>query len=252
MKGMGKMNIVAIIQARMGSTRLPGKIMTDLCGRPMLWHIVNRVRQSRYIDDVIIATSVEQGDNAVEQMAKENKISVWRGSQNNVLERFYDCATHYKADVVVRLTGDNALVDAGIIDMGISYFQENEYDYICYRQGLPLGMAAEIFTYDALKQAYESAEDAQCLEHVTPYLYKNPNLFRIERVPCMGDDYSYLRWTMDTEQDKELIVEIYESLYQENRYFSFQDILKEYEKHPQWTQLNKDVEQKKLTYRGAS
>lgn len=244
------MRIVAIIQARMGSTRLPQKVLTDLCGKPMLWHIVNRVRQSGLVNDVVVATSVEQADDAVERMAKENGILCWRGSQDNVLERFYDCASHYQAEIVLRLTGDNALVDAGLIDMGITYFKENKFDYICYREGLPLGMAVEIFTYAALKQAYENAGDAQCLEHVTPYLYKNPDLFQAMRVPCIGENYSHLRWTMDTEQDKALITDIYETLYDGNHYFSFEDILKEYASHPQWMHMNESVEQKKVTYKG--
>ncbi len=244
------MGIIAIIQARMGSTRFPNKVLTELCGKPMLWHIVNRVRQSEFVSDVVIATSVEQADDAVEQMAKENNILCWRGSQNNVLERFYDCATKYQADIVLRLTGDNALVDAGLIDMGITYFRENNFDYVYYREGLPLGMAVEIFTYAALKQAYENAEDAQCLEHVTPYLYKNPELFQCKHVPCVGEDYSHLRWTMDTKQDKELVMDIYENLYDKNQYFSFEDILKEYASHPQWLHMNEDVEQKKVTYSG--
>ncbi len=244
------MNTVAIVQARMGSTRLPGKIMTELCKKPMLWHIVKRVRQSESVNEVVVATSREPADDTVEELAEKNHIVLWRGSQNHVLKRFYECASYYKADIVVRLTGDNALVDAGIIDSGIAYFKESQRDYIYYREGLPLGMAIEIFTYDALKCAYESASDAQCIEHVTPYLYKNPQLFQAERVPCVGKDYSYLRWTMDTERDKELISEIYKNLYQEGKYFSFEDILKEYEKHPQWKFLNTDIEQKKVTYQG--
>ena len=244
------MNAVAIIQARMGSVRLPGKIMTDLCGKPMLWHIVKRVERSELVNHVVIATSKEQDDDAVEELAEKNKFLLWRGSQNHVLKRFYDCAAHYKADIVVRLTGDNALVDAGIIDRGIAYFKECQQDYIYYREGLPLGMAVEIFTYDALKCAYENAADAQCFEHVTPYLYKNPQMFRAERVSCVGEDYSSLRWTMDTEQDKELISEIYTNLYRESSYFSFEDILKEYEKHPEWKFINEQIEQKKVTYQG--
>ncbi len=244
------MNAVAIVQARMGSTRLPQKIMTNLCGKPMLWHIVKRVERSEFVNDVVIATSKEQADDAVEELAKKNKILLWRGSHDNVLKRFYDCATHYEADIVVRLTGDNALVDAGIIDGGIAYFKESQRDYIYYREGLPLGMAVEIFTYGALKCAYEHAKDVQCLEHVTPYLYRNPQLFQAERVSCIGKDYSSLRWTMDTEQDKELISEIYTRLYKEGNYFSFEDILKEYEKHPEWNFLNAEIEQKKVTYPG--
>ncbi len=244
------MKVVAIIQARMGSTRLPQKIMTDLCGKPMLWHIVKRVANSKMIDDVVIATSTNSEDDAVEQLAKEYGISLWRGSQENVLERFYDCATYYHADLIVRLTGDNALVDSSIIDMGISYFKEHEYDYVSYRKGLPIGMIIEIFSYVALKKSYENAEDIQCLEHVTPYIYKNPHMFQIKYVPCIGTDYSYLRWTMDTEYDKQLITEIYQTLYHQNKYFTFEEILKEYEKHPQWLTINGEVKQNQVTYQG--
>ena len=169
-----------------------------------------------------------------------------------MLERFYDCATFYKADILVRLTADNALVDAGIIDAGITYFQKHTYDYVYYREGLPIGMACEIFTYDALKRAYENASDAECLEHVTPYLYKNPHLFHVERVGCIGENLGFLRWTMDTELDKELITQIYNCIYTRKNNFTYRDILEEYKIHPGWTQLNSSVEQVAVTYRGES
>ena len=246
------MRILAVIQARMNSTRLPQKIMTPLCGKPMLWHIVNRVNRSGLIHQVVIATSLKPEDDIVESFANENNFFIWRGSQDNVLERFYDCATFYKADILVRLTADNALVDAGIIDAGITYFQKHTYDYVYYREGLPIGMACEIFTYDALKRAYENASDAECLEHVTPYLYKNPHLFHVERVGCIGENLGFLRWTMDTESDKELITQIYNCIYTRKNNFTYRGILEEYKIHPGWTQLNSSVEQVAVTYRGES
>ena len=243
------MDTVAILQARMGSTRLPGKIVTEICGQPMLLRILERVEKSVLLDRVVVATSESDRDDLVEQLVCDHGYQIWRGSEDNVLERFYECAKRYKADIIVRLTGDNALIDAGIIDEGISYFKNHAYDYVFYREGLPVGMAIEIFSYDALNIAYENATDSQCLEHVTPYLYRNPQLFRVRRVPCAGQDQSQLRWTMDTEEDKKLILDIYEHLYQDGEYFSYLDILKAYEKHPEWININREVEQVQVTYR---
>lgn len=244
------MKIVAIIQARMGSIRLPQKIMTEFCGHPMLWHILKRVEKSKYINQIYIATSKDTIDNIVELFAKRNNVMIWRGSHNNVLERFFECASHCNADIIIRLTADNALIDSNIIDMGIEYFLKNDYDYIYYREGLPIGLAVEIFTYNALKYTYKKAKDIQCLEHVTPYMYQNPQIFCIKRVPCIGENHENLRWTLDTEEDRKLIYKIYESLYISNNFFTYEDILKEYLKHPEWTKLNKSIEQVKVTYKG--
>lgn len=248
--GKNKMKVIAIIQARMNSTRLPQKIMTNLCGKPMLWHIVRRVEKSKTIENVLIATSVNKEDDIVKEFAESNNIMFWRGSQDNVLERFYESASYCHADIIVRLTGDNALIDSGIIDAGVTFFRENKYDYVYYREGLPLGVAVEIFTYDALEYAYKNVNDTQCLEHVTPYFYQNPHIFSVKRVPCIGKNYNNLRWTMDTEFDKKLITEIYECLYENNNDFTYGDVLKEYNKHPQWIALNDRVEQIQVTYPG--
>lgn len=245
------MKVAAIIQARMESTRLPGKVLMEICGKPVLWHIVNRSLKSRYLEHVMIATSNNSADDKIYQFALNNSIDVYRGSQTNVLERFYRCALQYEPDIIVRLTGDNALIDPYIIDSGIEYFIQNEgIDYIYYREGLPLGMAVEIFTYQALKTAYDEAEDDECLEHVTPYLYKNSK-FNAKRVPGLGEDYSYLRWTLDTRQDYELITKIYETLYGNGeRLFCFEDVIEQYKYHTEWKDINSNVEQVKVTYKG--
>lgn len=245
------MRIVAIVQARMGSVRMPNKVMADLCGHPALWHIYNRVAASREIDDLIIATSVRPGDDEIERFAAQNGISVFRGSEQNVLERFYLAACQAEAEIIVRLTGDNVLISPEIMDAGVSCFQEQRgLDYLYYREGLPLGVAVEIMRIDALELAYREAEDAECLEHVTPYLYRNPQRFRCLRHPCLGEDYSQIRWTMDTVQDYELMRKMYGILYAEGECFGYSEALKVYQEHIEWAGLNRSVHQKGIRYQG--
>lgn len=243
------MKIIAIIQARMESTRLPKKVLMNICERPILDHIVERVKQSKYIEKVVIATSTNEADNEINEFARSDKIDCFRGSQENILERFYLCSQKYMPQIVIRLTGDNALVDAEIIDEGIEKFIKEEVDYLYYREGLPLGMCIEIFTYSALEKAYEEAKDAECLEHVTPYLYKNKK-FKSMRASISGVDYSWLRWTVDEKEDLELVTKIYEYLYPLNPNFNFNDILNAYKANPDWISINQNNKQKQLSYTG--
>lgn len=245
------MSTIAIIQARMGSTRLPNKVLKDLCGKPVLQHIINRVSKSRYIEKIVVATSIEEEDNKIEKFLKTQHIKCFRGSQNNVLERFYQCAKEYEGKTILRLTSDNALIDPEIIDEGIEFFRNRpEIDYLYYREGLPLGMAVEIFTFDALKRAYKEAIDKECLEHVTPYLYRNKEKFRALRAASIGQDRSYLRWTMDTQEDYQLIQNIYTSLYKEDEIFSYSAVLLEYDKHKEWEHINANICQVNVAYKG--
>ena len=246
------MEITAIIQARMGSSRLPGKVLMDICGKPVLWHIVNRISKSKYIRNIVIATSDDKIDDAISRFAGNNGTYIYRGNQYNVLERYYKCACIYNTSVIIRLTGDNVLVDPHIIDNGIEYFNESgNLDYIYYREGLPVGMAVEIFTFRALEMAYYEAVDRECLEHVTPYIYKNSEKYKIERVKCIGADYSHLRWTLDTKEDYLLLSEIYGTLYTNERsIFYYEDILEQYKHHEKWQFLNSSVRQKKIIYSG--
>ena len=246
------MEITAIIQARMGSSRLPGKVLMDICGKPVLWHIVNRISKSKYIRNIVIATSDDKIDDAISRFAGNNGTYIYRGNQYNVLERYYKCACIYNTSVIIRLTGDNVLVDPHIIDNGIEYFNESgNLDYIYYREGLPVGMAVEIFTFRALEMAYYEAVDRECLEHGTPYIYKNSEKYKIERVKCIGPDYSHLRWTLDTKEDYLLLSEIYGTLYTNERsIFYYEDILEQYKHHEKWQCLNSSVRQKKIIYSG--
>lgn len=244
------MKIIAIIQARMESTRLPGKVLKDICGTPILEHIVSRIQISKYLDEVMIATSQNEADDAIERFARQCNVAYYRGSQENVLERFAKCAELYEPDVIVRLTADNALVDADIIDEGITFFlQEKNLDYLYYREGLPLGMGVEIFRFEALLKAYKESTDRECLEHVTPYIYRNPQIFNVKYGEKIGEDLSCLRWTIDTAEDYELVSNIYQELYYKYKYeFHLQDILKVYKYHDEWKEINSTIEQVKISY----
>lgn len=245
------MNIIGIIQARMSSTRLPEKILKDLCGKPLLLQVVERIRGSKYLNKVIIATSDLPEDDVVEQFTKENRIDLFRGSLSDVLSRFYHCAAKENADIVVRFTGDNPMLDPVLIDEGIEYFlQHREYDYIKYRDGLPLGMAFEVFTYQALEKSFLEASDPECREHVTPYMYRNPGLFHYYNCGTEGEDYSQLRWTVDTVEDYQLVKAIYESLYFVNPLFGLREIIEKYNEHPEWEQMNNRILQKQVLYKG--
>lgn len=243
------MKTIAIIQARMSSERLPGKVLKDICGMPAIKRIVLRASVSENLNKIIIATSDSDNDDVLADYCVKEGFNVFRGSLNNVLQRFYLCATEERADIIVRLTGDNTLIDATVIDAAIDFFKKNEMDYIYYREGLPLGMAVEIFSYQALKKTYEMAQDRECIEHVTLFMYKNPELFKTFKVGMIGEnDYSCLRWTMDTEEDYLLIKSIYK--YMSKDLFGYEEVLEAYQKNSSWKELNSMIDQKGQEYKG--
>ena len=243
------MKTAAIIQARMSSTRLPGKIMLDLKGKPVLQNIAERVRTAKNIDDIIIATSAEASDDIVENFCVKAGIKVFRGSLNNVLERYYKCALRESADVIVRLTADNALIDGNIINEAVNVFSRGGIDYLSYKKGLPLGMHVEVFSFDALERSYREAKDPECLEHVTPYMIKNPEKFRVlffrdEKDP----DNSSMRFTMDTPEDYEFVKRVYDSF--GSNIFSYGEILRMLSEHRELLKINQNIQQKALSYSG--
>lgn len=243
------MKTVAIIQARASSSRLPGKVLMELAGKPMLLNIVERTSRAKMINQVVVATSSEVTDNQIEELLNAQGISCFRGSLNNVLDRFFRCATKYHADVIVRITGDNALVDPKLIDEAIEIFLKREVEYIYFKQSLPLGMCIEVFTYSSLKRAFEEASNHECLEHVTPYIRVNTGYFKVLNYAEPAEkDFSHLRFTVDTREDFEFINRIYNSF--DSNYFSYDDIIKILEKNPDWISINNKVVQNKISYRG--
>ena len=242
------MSIVAIIQARMSSTRLPHKVLMKLGEKPVLGNIVDRIYESKMVNKIVVATSTEPTDNEIEVFCKREGIECFRGSLENVLERFFFCAKKYNAETIVRLTGDNALVDPSILDEGLQIFHSVMPDYLWYKKRLPIGMVFEIFRASALEQAYKEATDDECKEHVTPYIRMNPQIFNVVNYIDEQDaDHSDLRFTLDSLEDYEFIKKIYESF--TNNKFSYQDILDVLDEHPEWKQINAKVQQKTIKYR---
>jgi len=238
---------IVIIQARMGSTRLPNKVMKDLCGKPVLWHVVNRLKHSKYISDIVIATTALPEDDAIQKFCEENNLKYYRGSSENVLSRYYEAAGKYEAETVIRITSDCPVIDPVLLDEMIVDFNNSNADYMSNSllRTFPRGLDAEIFSFKVLEKTYKEASKQYELEHVTPYIYQHPELFSLKNFANVTD-YSYHRWTLDTEEDYKLLQEIYNNLYDEVKLFQWKDILKLVELKPELLEINKHIEQKKL------
>lgn len=239
---------VAIIQARMGSTRLPKKVLSDIVGRPMLWHIINRVKEAESIDRVILATTENSIDDEIVSFADDGKIDVFRGSEEDVLDRYYQTAKEYDVANIVRITADDPLKDPVVIDKIVNIYMQNNADYVSntINPTYPLGLDAEIFSFTALEKAWIEADEKYDREHVTPYLYTNPDKFKILNVEHDGENLSHLRWTVDTKQDMDFAREIYKQLYNKGEVFLMDDILGLLEKHPKLLELNKNIKSKNI------
>lgn len=232
------MKTVAIIQARMSSTRLPGKIMADLEGRPLLARVVERARAARSLDQVTVATTDCAADDRVAEFCKIEQIPVFRGSEDDVLDRFHQAAEKFHANVVVRLTADCPLLDPAVIDRVVRSFQQGHYDYVSntLEPTYPDGLDTEVFSAAALEKAWREAKLKSEREHVTPYIWKNPGLFRLLNVKN-DTDLSGLRWTVDEPQDLELVRRIYRDLSVKG-IFGMGDVLDASRRHQEWKDIN--------------
>jgi spore coat polysaccharide biosynthesis protein SpsF len=215
MDGMVK-NIVTIIQARMGSTRLPGKTMKNLCGKPLLWYSYSRASQSIRTANTVIATTVSPLDDAIIGWCAAQNIPFFRGSEEDVLERYYQCAKENEASIIVRLTADNPFCDPKVIDSLIDGFLKDSADYVSNRiktRTWPYGLDAEVFSYKALEFAFIEAREPYEREHVTPFIYRNPSLFKLREVP-LEQDLSAFRLSVDYQEDFklcEILIEQYKA-----------------------------------------
>lgn len=242
------MKVVAIIQARMGSTRLPGKILKEINGRPLLSYQLERLKASKYIDEIVIATTTEEQDDKIVAFCEQQDVSYYRGSERDVLARYFDTAVKFKADAIVRITSDCPIIDVQVVDKTIQYFLEsNHYDYVSntVERTYPRGLDTEVFTYAILEEAYKKAFLERDREHVTAYFYINQDVFKIGHVKN-ETDYSKYRWTVDTEEDFELINNIINALYPKNPQFTLQDTVNIMEENLEWFNINAHIEQKKL------
>lgn len=233
--------VTAIIQARMGSTRLPGKTMKDIVGKPMLWHMINRLRRSKLIEKMIIATTTKERDRVILEFAEKNELESYAGSEEDVLDRYYQAAKKYGAETIVRATPDCPLIDPELVDRIIGYYLENEdkLDYVNNGLSFPDGvLETEVFSFTALEKAWREARLASEREHVSPYIWKNPGIFRIATIEN-EKDLSHIRLVVDDEKDFQLVSEIFQNLYKEGEIFHLKDIVSFLNKNPELLELNK-------------
>lgn len=242
------MNTVVIIQARTGSSRFPEKVLEIIKEKPLLIHVIERVKLSHQIDNVVIATTTKKSDDKIVALCNLNNIDCFRGSEDNVLERYYQAARQHDATRVVRITSDCPLIDPNILDemlilsdqnpQSIVYNGGNELD----KRTFPRGLDVEIFPFEYLESAYLNAKEQYQKEHVTPFIYENNEKLMYKS----QENNSDLRWTVDTEEDMRLVKTIYDYLYKGEHNFFYKEIFDLVQKHPELKEINCNIKQKKL------
>lgn len=235
--------IAAIIQARMGSVRFPDKVMKIIVGKPMLWHQINRLRKSELIEKLIIATTDKIQDRIIIDFAKENNILYFAGSEEDVLDRFYYSAKKFKVETIVRITGDCPLIDPSLVDMLINFYidNKNQYDIVHNGTTYPNGiLETEVFSFNILKKTWKNAKLPSEREHVTSYIWKNPEMFGQATVEN-SKDLSYLRLVVDYEKDFKLVKIIFQNLYKEDGMFYSEDIVRFLNQNPELIILNNNI-----------
>jgi spore coat polysaccharide biosynthesis protein SpsF len=255
----------AIIQARMSSSRLPGKVLLDIAGQPMLVHMVERARRALSVEQVIVATTTDPSDDPIERLCTERGYACYRGSLPDVLDRYTQAARQYRAQTIVRLTADCPLLDPGVLDLTVQALAG--HDFAANRlpppwtRSLPIGLDVEVVTYAALERAWLEARERNHREHVLPYLYEgvvfdpqptpagvegfytlhgnSPRGFKIAQLHH-SPDYGALRWTVDTPADLELVRQVVAHL-GEQPGFTWLDVLAVFERHPELAEINAQV-----------
>lgn len=231
----------------MGASRLPGKVLLDLAGKPVLWHMVERCRRSNFAGKVIVATSVDAGDNAVAEFCTQNNIEVYRGSLLNVLDRFNSCAQFNKLDVIVRVTADCPLIVPKIIDESIKLFLDSKVEYISntLSRDFPRGLDCEVFSASALKAAADTATEPAEREHVTPYIISHNKTLVF---PMPANLKGEFRLTLDEPADYELLKKLYDEFYDpdKNDIIDTAAVIAFLSKHPEVAAINQAVKQKPI------
>ncbi len=232
--------IGCIVQARMGSSRLPGKTLMKLENKnTVLDYVISQLSYNKLIDKIVIATTDLKEDNVIENFVKNLDMDIFRGNSNDVLDRYYQCAKKFSIDTVVRITADNPLIDPTIVDDLINFFTSNSYDYLTnsHVRTFPYGTEVEIFSFKALEKAWKNAKKPSEREHVTSYLYNNPNNFKIFNVEH-SKNISNLRWTIDRKNDLSLVKLIISKI--KKRPILMNDILNLFSKEPELFEINRN------------
>jgi spore coat polysaccharide biosynthesis protein SpsF len=257
--------VVAIIQGRMSSSRLPGKILADIAGQPMLTRVFTRTSRARTLDEVIFATTTDPSDDPVAEYCDFSGIPFTRGSLFDVLDRYYQAALQVKADVVVRITADCPVIDSALIDDVVNTLLEDEYDFVCNRlpppwtRTYPIGLDVEACSFKVLKKAWKDAQEPQHREHAMPYFYEGVKLTRQSRILETGvssrgfnvallhhtTDFGDYRWTVDTPEDLEFMRQVY-SRFDGRDDFTWKEVLDLVHDEPELMKINEGVQHKTL------
>lgn len=237
-----KINVLAIIQARMGSTRLPGKVLLDLEGKTVLERVIERVSASKLVDKVLVATTISDKDLPLVELCARLGVSVFCGAENDVLDRFYQAAKLFKPENMVRITADCPLIDSHIIDSTIKLLHETGADYASNQleEKYPDGLDVEVFTFKALEKAWSEARMYSEREHVTPYIRNNRKIFKIAGLKAVKD-HSDKRWTLDNEEDYVFISAVYKNISGQKDLFGMTSVLALMKEMPELEKINNHI-----------
>jgi spore coat polysaccharide biosynthesis protein SpsF len=245
-----KQKIVAIIQARMTSSRLPGKVMIDIAGFPMLYHVIKRVSSAQMLDQIVVATTDDPADDPIEEFCNSNGFLCFRGHPFDVLDRYYQAASKFKADIIVRITADCPIMDPTLIDTLIQSFLDTGVDFGAnrlpppWKRTYPIGLDIEIVRFEALEKAWQEAESQFEREHVMPYLYDQPGRFKI-MLAHHEPDYGEQRWTVDTPLDLALVNKIF-GYFSPRIDFSWMEVIDLIKRDPDLENINISVSAKNV------
>jgi len=234
------MKPVAIIQVRMSSTRLPGKVLKKLNGITVLESLLNQLNYSKLLNDKIIATTSNSEDDVIFNFCKSKEIKCYRGSQDDVLDRYYNCAKKFSINTIIRITSDCPLMDPQVVDAVIDFYLKNSYDYVnnCYNRTYPYGNDVEIFSLKVLEKVWEKATKPSEREHVTPYIYNNPDEFSLGWIENK-ENLSEFHWTIDRKEDLIFVQNIFKKI--SKRPILMKDIIDVIKDDPSLLEINKNT-----------
>lgn len=238
--------IGTIIQARTMSKRLPKKVIKKIEKKTVLEHVIERVKGVRNCGHIILATTNKKEDNILEKIAEKLNVDVFRGSENNVLDRYYQAAKLFNLDPIVRITADCPLIDINITEEVIKFYNQGSYDYVSntHPVSYPDGLDVEVFSFKALEKSWKEAKSDFDKEHVVDYMIKNPNIFKMGNV-ANDEDISSIRLTLDEKEDMVLIKKIYKELYKTNRFFGLKEIMQLFKQKPKLIKINQHISKTK-------
>jgi spore coat polysaccharide biosynthesis protein SpsF len=239
-------HVVCTIQARMTSTRLPGKVLMPVLGKPLLELMIERLRRARHVDEIVVATTEDASSDPIEELAERLGVGCFRGSEDDVLARVLGAAHAFGADLIVETTGDCPLIDPAVVDRVIEGFREGGVDYCSniLKRTYPRGLDVQVFPTRVLEEVDRRTDDPSDREHVSLYIYEKPGRFRLRNVESAHPDSAELRLTVDAPEDYELIRAVFEALYESDPAFGLEEMLALFEARPELPELNRDIEQK--------